>query len=66
MRVVAGWIVANRLATILLVGYFLLSILVFEQGRTIENQRSLIEQLFGDSMALHATQMHLLHGRERH
>lgn len=58
MHAFANWICTNRLVTILLVGYFLLSLLVFEQGRTIENQRSLIQQLFSDSIALNLDRVH--------
>ena len=54
MRAIANWITQNRLVTILLVAYILLSGLVIEQGRIIENQRTLIHQLFGDSLALNA------------
>lgn len=52
MRVLAQWITQNRLVTILLVAYLFLSAITFEQGRIIENQRNLIRQLFGDSVAL--------------
>lgn len=54
MHAFVTWITQNRLTTILLVAYLLLSGLVFEQGRIIENQRTLIHQLFGDSLALNA------------
>ena len=65
MRAFADWISTNRLVTILLVGYFFLSLVVFEQSRTIENQRSLIQQLFGDSIALNATKMHKIEQSHR-
>jgi hypothetical protein len=65
MRAFADWISTNRLVTILLVGYFFLSLLVFEQGRTIDNQRSLIQQLFGDSIALHLEQVHRIQQKLR-
>lgn len=52
MRTVAQWITKNRLVTILLVAYLFLSAITFEQGRIIESQRNLIQQLFGDSAAL--------------
>ncbi len=54
MRSIANWILKNRLVTILLVAYFLVAGIVFEQGRVIENQRTLIHQLFSDSMELYA------------
>jgi hypothetical protein len=65
MRAIADWISTNRLVTILLVGYFFLSFLVFEQGRTIENQRSLIQQLFGDSIALNMAKVHQIQQHRR-
>lgn len=65
MRALAQWITSNRLVAILLVGYFFLSLLVFEQGRTIENQRSLIQQLFGDSIALNLAKVHQLKQKNR-
>jgi len=37
MRALATWITQNRLVTILMVAYLLLSGLVVEQGRIIEN-----------------------------
>ncbi len=60
MRALAQWIVTNRLATILLFAYLLVSAIVFGQARTIENQRSLIQQLFGDSVALSHLRMQSL------
>lgn len=60
MRAFAEWVTTHRLVTILLVGYFFLSMIVFEQGRVIDNQRSLIQQLFGDSIALNIARVHKL------
>jgi hypothetical protein len=40
------------LVVLFLISYGLLTLLVVEQGRTIENQRSLIQQLFSDSAEL--------------
>ena len=40
------------LVVLFLISYGLLALLVVEQGRTIENQRSLIQQLFSDSAEL--------------
>lgn len=54
---VALWLHANRLLAILLFAYMLVSMLVFEQGRTIENQRALIQQLYADSIQLNAVRM---------
>jgi hypothetical protein len=42
------------LVVLFLISYGLLALLVVEQGRTIENQRSLIQQLFSDSAELTA------------
>ncbi len=65
MRALAEWITTHRLVTILLVGYFFLSMIIFEQGRTIDNQRSLIQQLFGDSIALNLSRVHKLEQKLR-
>jgi hypothetical protein len=62
MRATAEWISKNRLVTILMFAYLLLSGLVVEQGRIIENQRELIHQLFGDSLALNAVRTQSLPG----
>ncbi len=40
------------LITLLVISYGMLTLLVVEQGMTIENQRSLIHELFGDSAEL--------------
>lgn len=43
-----------------------MSALVFEQAQTIENQKSLIRQLFSDSVALTNLRMEkLLHDKHR-
>ena len=65
MRALATWITQNRLVTILMVAYLLLSGLVIEQGRIIENQRALIHQLFDDSLALNAVRTQSLPGHRR-
>ncbi len=65
MRAVADWISTNRLVTILLVGYLFMSFLAFEQGRIIENQRSLIKQLFGDSIALNLSRAQVIQQKRR-
>ena len=52
----------NSITAILLVGYIFMSLLIIEQGRTIENQKSLIRQLYGDSLELSASKLrHNLH-----
>jgi hypothetical protein len=54
----------NSITAILLVGYIFMSLLIIEQGRTIENQKSLIRQLYGDSLELSASKLrHNLHHR---
>ena len=52
----------NSITAILLVGYIFMCLLIIEQGRTIENQKSLIRQLYGDSLELSASKLrHNLH-----
>jgi len=54
----------NSITAILLVGYIFMCLLIIEQGRTIENQKSLIRQLYGDSLELSASKLrHNLHHR---
>ncbi len=60
-----GWFERNRLVVVLLVAYLFLSLLVVEQGRTIENQKSLIRQLFSDSLQLNAVRKAELHNHKR-
>ncbi len=45
------------LVILFLISYSLLTMLVVEQGRTIDSQRSLIHLLFGDSIQLSATRV---------
>ncbi len=47
-----GWLRRHVLTVILAVVYVFMSLLVFEQGRTIESQRQLIRALFQDSLEL--------------
>jgi hypothetical protein len=54
------WLRRNWLASVMLITYFLLSMLIMEQGRTIEAQRSLIKQLFSDSLQLNALKVEQL------
>jgi hypothetical protein len=57
------------LVVLFLISYGLLALLVVEQDRTITNQRSLIQQIMGDSLELTALkgkifqQQHGLHAR---
>jgi len=48
------WLRRNWLAVVMLFTYILLSLLVLEQSRIIEAQRSLIRELFSDSLQLNA------------
>lgn len=54
------------LVILFLVSYGLLAMLVVEQGRTIENQRTLIEQLFQDSTELSAIRNRAIHEKNQH
>ncbi len=47
-----GWLRRHALTLVLAVVYVFMSLLVFEQGRTIESQRQLIRALFQDSLKL--------------
>jgi hypothetical protein len=49
------------LVVLFLVSYGLMTMLVVEQGRTIETQRSLIHELFQDSAELSAIRGHAIH-----
>lgn len=51
------WLRRNWLTSVMLITYLLLSLLILEQGRTIEAQRSLIRQLFVDSQQLTALRL---------
>jgi len=48
------WLRRNWLTVVMLVAYICLSLLVLEQGRIIESQRTLIRELFSDSLQLNA------------
>src|SRR3954452_5923507 len=48
------WLRRYWLSVVMLIAYFLLSLLIIEQGRTIEAQRTLIRKLFSDSLQLNA------------
>jgi len=52
-----GWLRRNGLSLVFLFLYALLSLLVIEQGRTIESQKKLIRELFRDSQQLNAMKM---------
>lgn len=44
----------HLISLVLVIGYVLMSMLVAQQSRTIESQRTLIKQLFKDSLELNA------------
>ncbi len=48
----------NGVSVLLLAGYLLMGLLVWEQGRVIENQQILIRSLFYDSSQLTAMRLH--------
>ena len=50
-----GWL--PLLTVLFLISYGLMTMLIVEQGRTIESQRALIQELFGDSAQLSAMKM---------
>lgn len=54
------------LVVLFLISYGLLALLVVEQNRTITAQRSLIQQLFSDTIELTAMKGKLLHGNGKH
>ncbi|HZC24152.1 MAG TPA: hypothetical protein VE866_12490, partial [Candidatus Binatia bacterium] len=50
-----GWL--PLLTVLFLISYGLMTMLIVEQGRTIESQRALIQELFGDSAQLSAMKL---------
>jgi hypothetical protein len=56
------------LIVLFLISYGLMALLVVEQGRTIDNQRGLIRELFGDSSALNTMKNNALqkHNAQAH
>ncbi len=50
----------NALILTLAFGCFLMSLLVMQQSRTIDSQRTLIKQLFQDSLELNAMKVQQL------
>ncbi len=55
----------HALIVILSFGYLLMSLLVVQQGHTIDSQRTLIRQLFKDSVELTTMKLNNIH-HERH
>jgi len=60
------WLRRNWLTSVMLVAYLLLSMLIVEQGRTIEAQRSLIRLLYSDSQQLNALRVERLREQRPH
>jgi hypothetical protein len=60
------WICNHAVTTVLLLAYTVMSLLIVEQGRIIANQRTLIRQLFTDSLELNAKKMHDLRSLHDH
>jgi hypothetical protein len=63
MLAAKNWALRNRLMVILLFFSTVMTLLVAEQGRVIETQRTLIRQLFHDSLELSAFKMRELRSR---
>jgi hypothetical protein len=60
------WIRDHAITTALLLAYTVMSLLIVEQGRIIANQRTLIHQLFSDSLELNAKKVHDLRSLNDH
>ena len=58
-----NFLLRRALVLLLCVMSGLMSLVVFEQGRTIDTQRNLIRQLFQDSLELNAAKMKLAQRR---
>ncbi len=56
-----GWL--PILVVLFLISYGLMTMLIVEQGRTIDSQRALIHQLFQDSLELNAAKVKLVQKR---
>jgi succinate dehydrogenase hydrophobic anchor subunit len=57
------WLLRRVAAILLCVTSVLMSMIIIQQGRTIDSQRQLIHQLFQDSLALNAARMKLLQAK---
>jgi len=55
-----SWLRRHFLTVVFAVSFVLVTMLVVEQGRTIEYQRTLIHQLFHDSLELQAAKIRQL------
>jgi hypothetical protein len=56
------WVREHAITTALLLAYTVMSLVIVEQGRIIDNQRSLIRQLFSDSLELSVLKTQELRG----
>ena len=63
---VLNWIRGHAITTALLLAYTIMSLVIVEQGRIIDNQRSLIRQLFSDSLELSVLKTQELRGLSDH
>ena len=54
---VQRWLRHHWLAVIMLAAYLMLSLLVIEQARVIDSQRTLIRALFSDSLQLNTMRL---------
>ncbi len=56
----------NGISLILAFSCFLMCLLIFQQARTIDSQRTLIKQLFQDSLELNAMKVQKIQSRLKH
>ncbi len=61
----SSWFRRNTITIIALFAYFMMSLMIVMQSRIIDNQRTLIQQLFGDSLELTAIKVHQIESRHR-
>ena len=59
----SSWFMRRGLSIVLAAGFFIMSLLVVEQGRVIQDQRDMIRVLFADSVQLTAMRIQQLHHR---
>jgi hypothetical protein len=59
----SSWFMRRGLAIVLAAGFLMMSALVVEQGKVIQDQRDMIRILFADSVQLTAMRIQQLHHR---
>ena len=59
----SSWFMRRGLSIILAAGFFMMSLLVLEQGKVIQDQRDMIRILFADSAQLTAMKIQQLRHR---